>query len=146
MSNLDMKNHRAIVIEKGRKARTVVFTAFTAALLQQWLTGRADVPHVFFNLRTNEPLTRSGLEQLMKRLKKKAGVKGRTNPHAFRHAFAREYLRNGGDLATLSRLMGHSEVGTTAAHYALYSQNELANIHEALSPMNQIQEALESGQ
>lgn len=144
LTNLDMKNHRAIVIEKGRKARTVVFTAFTAGLMDQWLKGRPDVPYVFFNMRTQEPLTRSGLEQLMKRLKKKAGVKGRTNPHAFRHAFAREYLKNGGDLATLSRLMGHADVSTTAAHYALYTQNELATMHEALSPMNQIQAALEA--
>lgn len=145
MSNLDMKNRRAIVIEKGKKARNVVFTGFTADLLNQWLVGRPAVPNVFFNMRTFEPLTRSGLEQLLKRLKKKAGVGGRANPHAFRHALAREYLTNGGDLATLSRLMGHADVSTTAAHYALYTQDELAARHEALSPMNQIQAVLEEG-
>lgn len=145
MINLDMKARRAIVVEKGKKARTVVFTAYTAGLLDQWLKGRPDVAHVFFNLRSFEPLTRSGLEQILKRLKKKAGVKGRTNPHAFRHAFAREYLTNGGDLATLSRMMGHSEVETTVKHYALYTQDELADKHEALSPMNQVQAAIEAG-
>lgn len=145
-ANLFMEDRYAIVVEKGRKPRRVVFTAFTAGMLDQWLKGRPDVPHVFFNVRTHEPLTRSGLEQLTKRLKKKAGVKGRVNPHAFRHAFAREYLTNGGDLATLSRLMGHSDVSTTAGHYALYTQNELAARHEQLSPMNQIQSALEAGQ
>lgn len=145
-ANLFLEERYAIVVEKGRKPRRVVFTAFTASKLDQWLKGRPDVPHVFFNVRTHEPLTRSGLEQLMKRLKKKAGVKGRVNPHAFRHAYARGYLTNGGDLATLSKLMGHSDVSTTAAHYALYTQDELAARHEALSPMNQVQAALEAGQ
>jgi site-specific recombinase XerD len=143
MTNLDMKNRRAIVIEKGKKARTVVFTGFTASLLEEWLKGRPDVPHVFYNIRTLEPLTRSGLEQLLKRLRKRAGVKGRTNPHSFRHSFAREYLRNGGDLATLQRIMGHADVSTTAAFYAIYTQDELATRHEQLSQMNQIKAALD---
>lgn len=145
MANLDIASRRAIVVEKGRKARTVVFTQFTADILSEWLRVRSDVPTVFYNQRDAEPLTRSGLEQLLKRLRKAAGVKGRTNPHSFRHAFAREYLKNGGDLATLSKIMGHADVSTTAAHYALYTQDELAARHEQLSPMNQIRDALEKG-
>jgi len=53
---------------------------------------------------------------MLKRRAKRAGVQGRSNPHAFRHAFAREYLMSGGDLATLYQLMGHGSVKVTKAN------------------------------
>jgi site-specific recombinase XerD len=143
LSNLDMEEHRAILHEKGGRQRLVVFTNFTGNLLQQWLQVRPPTPYVFVNLRTYEPLTVNGLAQMLKRLRQRAGVVGRTNPHSFRHAFAREYLKAGGDLATLSRIMGHSDVATTAAHYAIFTQDELAARHEQLSPMTKIKRSLD---
>ena len=35
---------------------------------------------------------------------------GPISPHGWRHAFAREYLQNGGDLASLADYLGHSNV------------------------------------
>jgi integrase/recombinase XerD len=133
VSNVDMVNRRAIVTEKGSKARRVMFTEFTAVCIASWMDIRSPVEPLFYNLRTLRPLTVSGLNQLMKRLKKRAGVYGRANPHAMRHAFAREYLKAGGDLATLSRLMGHSDIATTAAYYAVFAQDELADRHDQFS-------------
>lgn len=141
IENLDMQRHKATVTEKGRKTRNVVFTEFTAGVLQVWLDVRADVVPVFYNLTTLEPLTRFGVEQMLTRLRKRAGVKGRTNPHAFRHAFGREYLRNGGDLATLSRLLGHADVETTLKYYTLFTDDELAKQHEQYSPIKNIKES-----
>jgi len=71
----------------------------------------------------------------LKRLKEAAGVRGRVNPHAFRHGYAREYIRNGGDLATLSRLMGHSDSAVTSWYYAVFETRELASSHDKYSPI-----------
>lgn len=133
VANLDLVNRRAVVTEKGNKSRQVMFTEVTAACLASWMEIRSPVEHVFYSMTKIKPLTRSGVYQIMKRLKKNAGVLGRANPHALRHAFSLEYLKAGGDLATLSRLLGHSDIATTAAYYAVFAQNELAELHDQFS-------------
>lgn len=136
MENLFIDEQRAIVREKGQKSRVVVFTAYTARILTQWLAVRdSSTRYVFVSQQTGARLTESGINQLLKRLKARAGVTGRVNPHSFRHGFAREYLLNGGDLVTLARLLGHSDISTTAAYYAVFSQDELADLHEKHSPL-----------
>jgi len=141
VSDIDFPNLRAVVTEKGNKTRTVVFTKYTRALLGQWLDQRrANSPYVFTSLTTGEPITSSGIELLMNRLKKRAGITGRVNPHSFRHAFAREYIRSGGDPITLARLIGHSDVNTTAAYYAVFTTDELAELHAKHSPLLRLME------
>jgi site-specific recombinase XerD len=127
---LDMSKHCAIVQEKGQKQRRVYFTSFTAQLLRKWLLVRfSQCPYVFTTERGNRPLTAGGLAQMLKRLKRQAGVQGRANAHSFRHAFAREYVSSGGDVVTLARLLGHEDITTTAAYYAVFSDDELADLH-----------------
>ncbi|MCL4880487.1 MAG: tyrosine-type recombinase/integrase [Anaerolineae bacterium] len=126
----------AIVTEKGNTVRRVVFTHYTARLLEAWLDVRiSQSPYLFTSMNTGEQLTMSGVHQILKRLKAKAGVAGRVNPHGFRHNFAIQYLMNGGDLATLSKLLGHTDVNTTAMYYAVFSRDELAIMHEKFTPL-----------
>ena len=70
---------------------------------------------------------------MLKRLKKRAGVTGRTNPHAFRHGFAKDYLMNGEDRASLADLMGHESVETTKSFYAVFEQEDLRRKHDHFS-------------
>lgn len=141
LDNLFIEDQRAIVREKGQKTRGVVFTAYTARILCQWLAVRpANSSRYVFTSQRGAKLTESGVNQMLARLKSRAGVTGRVNPHSFRHGFAREYLRNGGDLATLARLLGHSDISTTAAYYAVFSQDELADLHERFSPLRSMME------
>lgn len=135
---IDLDKRQAIVHEKNDESRVVVFSKFTGELFKQWMAVRSNVEPLFYNLRTLEPLTVSGLQQFLQRLKSKAGVAGRVNPHAFRHGFAREYLKAGGDLATLARLLGHKDVSTTALHYAIFTIDELADRHDELSPIRHL--------
>lgn len=145
LAQLDLERRRAFVQEKGQSTRSVYFTERTAALLASWLDFRPDVaktvfcslaPHAF-----GAPMTPTILNRMLKRRAAQAGIKGPANPHAFRHAYAREYLSNGGNLATLSRLMGHSDVKVTADYYAIFADDELANNHERFSPLKGIDEA-----
>lgn len=139
LEKLFLPDHQAVILEKGDKPRIVVYTKYTRALLALWLNSRAyQSDYVWTSLITGEPLTASGVDQLLKRLKLKAGVTGRVNPHSFRHAFAREYLKAGGDAIRLARLIGHSDVNTTAAYYAIFTPDELAAMHEAYSPLKRM--------
>jgi len=76
--------------------------------------------------------------QMLRRLKRRAGIQGRVNPHAFRHAFAREYIMNGGDLASVSQLMGHTQIAVTKMFYAVFRAEELREKHREFSPASRL--------
>lgn len=139
LDNLDLERRRAVLVEKGGKYRTVYYTLFTAQLIQRWLYFRvSESDRVFTSVTTGGALTESGVNQVLKRLKKRAKVTGRVNPHSFRHGFAREYLLSGGDVVTLARLLGHEDINTTAAYYAVFTDDELSALHDRYTPMNKL--------
>lgn len=141
MDDLNVSERKAIVTEKGSKTRSLYFTSVTAELLNLWIAERAPgAVYLFYNLETLQPLTYYGLRNFLTRLARRAGVSGRVNAHSFRHAFAREYLREGGDLSTLSRLMGHRDVTTTVSHYAIFTQDEVREAHEKYSPAKHLKD------
>jgi integrase/recombinase XerD len=89
-------------------------------------------------MREPRPVSGNTVIQMPRRLGKRAGVKGRVNPHAFRHAFAREYILNGGDLASVSEMMGHTQIGVTKQFCAVFQAEELRAKHDAFSPVGRL--------
>ena len=136
INRLDLPRRRVWVMGKGNKGRYVYFTHYTTGLLQIWLkTRKSSHDAVWIAMDTFEPLTTYGVYDLLKRLKERARVEGRVNPHSFRHNFAREYIKNGGDVVTLAKLLGHTSIEVTAAFYAVFSDDELQRFHDQHSPM-----------
>ena len=79
---------------------------------------------MFLN-RYGRPLTVSGIDQLLERLNGWARVQGvRVSAHTFRHTFAINYLKNGGDIYRLSRLLGHTSVQVTEGYLRAFKQHE----------------------
>lgn len=141
--DLHLADGYATVQEKGRRRRTVPFTEYTAELLSRWLSVRPNVASglVFYSLSPQyigQQMTAFGLHRMLVRLKERTGIAGRVNPHSFRHGFARQFLINGGDLATLAQLMGHSNINVTATSYAVFQDAELRRSHDKFSPIRSI--------
>jgi site-specific recombinase XerD len=137
---LDLPNRCATVVEKGQRGRRVYFTTHTAETLGLYLSVRpeSDSPALFLS-RSGSPLTTNGVRLMLERVGKRAGVKGRCNAHSFRHAFARSFLRNGGNLAALGRILGHSPgSAVTAKYYAVWDDRELQEYHERYSPLAKV--------
>lgn len=59
-------------------------------------------------------------------------------PHLLRNNFAKRYLINGGDLATLSRLLGHSSLEVTANIYLDFSDREVMRKYQKHSPLDNL--------
>ena len=136
VSEVDLSKLTAWVVEKGNKRRAVYLSDETAAVLAAWLKIRpAGQTEAVFTTLQGGALTTEGVTQVLRRLKKRAGVKGPCNPHSFRHAFAREYLCNGGDLSTLSDILGHADIAVTAMSYAVFTPKELQERHQRYSPV-----------
>ena len=136
LEELSLTQSRGRVHEKGGKERTVYYTKYTAALLAVWITqGSIREGAVWRNVRTWEPLREAGVHEALRRLKKASKVRGRVNPHAFRHRFAREYINNGGDISTLAKILGHSDLSITTNYYAVFDEDELHDLHDRFTPM-----------
>ncbi len=139
IEDMNLEDHTAVVLEKGDKSRAIFFTTITEKAIREWLNVRPNTGNaVFVSLGRRKPkdtLSTNAVSQMLRRRAKKAGITGRVNPHSFRHAFAREYLLDGGDLATLSSLMGHSGVEVTKSFYAIFTMDELRRQHHLHSPI-----------
>ncbi len=55
----------------------------------------------------------------------KCGIDGHCNPHKFRHSFASNLLRNGGNVIAVSKLMRHSSPSMTLDIYSHIIPNDL---------------------
>ena len=70
----------------------------------------------------------------MKQLSKKINITGiRFSPHTLRHTFAVNYLRRGGNLFYLSKILGHSSVTTTQKYLQSLGIEDLQAAHNKLS-------------
>lgn len=135
VKDVDLNQGIALVRGKGGKERPIFLSPPTIEALTHWLAVHPGSPWLFpGELGHLQP---AGLAEVLKRLKKKAGVTGRCNPHAFRHGFAREYLLNGGNLASLCDLLGHTDINVTKM-YSVFQLRELQAQHRRYSPVAQL--------
>jgi integrase/recombinase XerD len=79
-------------------------------------------------------LQAASIRLVISRIGKNAKV-SHVHPHRFRHTFAVEYLRNGGDVFTLQRLMGHKTLAMTL-RYVEFVKSDLENAHRRASPVD----------
>jgi site-specific recombinase XerD len=105
------------VYGKGRREREVGLGPNARQAIHRYVTrfrkNPYGLPWVFLG-KSHQQMTNDGLDRLIYRLRDAAGVVGvRCSAHTFRHTFAVNYLMHGGDIYSLSRLLGHSTVSTT---------------------------------
>jgi site-specific recombinase XerD len=103
-----------ITTAKGGKERMVPIGSLVQKSLWRYINAdrpkplTAMVTRVFLSDK-GLPLTRNGVQQMMRRKGREAGITGvRCSPHTLRHSFAKHYLLNGGDIFSLQKILGHS--------------------------------------
>ena len=139
--NLNLVDRRAQLVEKGNKARLVGFSEYTAQAIAAWMEARPTNTEFVFCSLGSKPwgrLTGAGLHRMLSETAQKAGISGRYNAHSFRHAFARRYIRAGGDVSTLTKLMGHSSSAITTQVYAVFMVEEALQAYEKIDLMGRL--------
>ncbi len=101
------------------------------------LTGLGDDEHVWIG-RSGRPLTRSGVEQVVRRALARSGFRPpKAGPHLLRHTFAKLYVLGGGDAFTLQRILGHASVRSTQV-YVNMNPRDLIEAHRKWSAVGQM--------
>ncbi len=116
------------------KPRTIPIGTGTRKIIWRYLTERDDKYQPVFATKNGDVVTTENLLLLIRRLGIRAGVVG-AHPHRFRHTFAITFLRNGGDVFTLQRLLGHSSL-EIVRHYLNLADADDASAHRRASPVD----------
>lgn len=137
IEDLDTRNNRVFVRKgKGAKERLLRFSPRTGQMIWRYLATRkdADPQDPLFISKLNRPMSRQKLSEMFRVIGRRANVKG-VYPHRFRHTFAIEYLRNGGNAYALQAALGHSTLETVKKYLKL-AQIDLDTAHRRASPVD----------
>lgn len=135
LSDVDLTTGAVLIRQgKGRKPRTVYLGQKARRALRTYLKQRTDRDPALWV--TDREFTRlKALRHVLIYRAKAARVEDIPSPHDFRRAFALNMLRNGVDLITLSRLMGHNSLAVLK-RYLKQANIDLREAHAKASPVD----------
>ena len=125
------------ILGKGNKERIVPVPTGTLRLVRDWLTVRRslvadDEPALFVNARGRR-LSVRGIQYLLERRAREAGLDRHVHPHQLRHSFATHLLGDGVDLRAIQELLGHASLSTTQ-RYTHVDLAGLARVYDGAHP------------
>jgi len=121
---------------KGGKARTTFVGAKSRRELSCYFRQRKSQNDALWVTVQGTRLTYWGLRQIIRRRAEKAGVPV-PSLHSLRRAFALYALRNGADIYSLQRLMGHSDL-TVLRRYLKQTEAGLQEAHRRAGPVDNL--------
>ncbi len=127
---------------KGDKERVVFMGRRLTRAMHDWLAVRGY--HVgedrVFVTRQGSKLDSRNVQRILERYAAKAKLTDvRVSPHTLRHTGATLFIRYGGDLFSLQKLLGHSSVTTTEI-YVHMAGSALREAHAKASPVDRLLE------
>ena len=119
-----------IVFGKGAKERTVYLNDRTNMYMKEYLDSRMDDNEALFvSLKSpHKRLSKTGIEYLIRRAGKRAGVE-KAHPHRFRRTAATNALNRGMPIEEVALFLGHEKLETTLL-YCTIDQEKLKKDHE----------------
>ena len=121
---------------KGGKNRVAPFGGKCAKELLKYRRSRPRFAETFFCSYRGRLLERGNINDALHRYGAKVGMP-RLHAHLFRHTFCTEFLRQGGDLETLRRIVGHSGYSMLRRYVHLLS-DDLVKRHREVGILDRI--------
>lgn len=120
---------------KGRKDRYVYFSSTMQKELRRWLAFKdryMENEYLFCSNRGTKLDVRT-FEKKLKNYGKRVGID--IHPHQLRNNFAKRFLMNGGNIYTLSKILGHSSVKVTEQAYLDLTDEDIRKSYQNYSPL-----------
>ena len=128
------------VVGKGRKERIVFISDRAKIAISNYLSDRHDEDEALFirhSLNADQVgdenslrLSVRGIERIVEKYAKVAGLTKKVSPHTLRHSFATDLLINGADIRSVQAMLGHSSIQTTQVYTHITNQ-QLKEVHDA---------------
>ncbi len=141
LDNLWLDEGLITVRGKGDRERQVPIGSSVQRILWRYVTryrARPALPqytHLFLT-HDGRPLTKDRVEKIVARYGRAAGIRGvRCSPHTFRHAAAVRFLRRGGNVFALQRLLGHTSL-EMSRRYCELADIDVKAAHITASPVD----------
>ena len=144
----DISSNSIRIFGKGKKERYVPLTPTIHKYLLKYLRMREtylldkyqlDKEYLFLSFSCRK-LTIETIERVVKTAAICADVRPeiRSSPHTCRHYYAQAQLRNGCDVYTLSRLLGHENISITKRYLQSITDNQVLEIAVKTTPLSNI--------
>ncbi|OPJ63467.1 tyrosine-type recombinase/integrase [Clostridium oryzae] len=142
IEDIDVKNR--ILKVNGITAKTRIYRELPLSkdsinLLKQMIQISKDnnSEYVFLSSQTGEKIDHDVVIKNFGKYGKKAGITHRATPHVFRHAMAVNAIKNGMDVFTLQKILGHSSIQTTRKYIQLNIE-DLIKTHNKIDLLSKI--------
>lgn len=124
------------VTTKTRNSRYLPISVKTCKLLKQLIDisqeGEGDY---VFQSTYGGAIKPANISLSLNRIREKAGIKKVCTPYVLRHTFATVAVKNGMDIFTLQRIMGHSTIVTTRKYIQLETE-DLKKKHDSINQID----------
>ncbi len=143
LADVQLEDGMVKVLGKGNKERVIPIGKQVQRFIWHYLARCRPEPagpncDFLFLTREGRQLTKDRIETIVARHGAKAGLVGvRCSPHTFRHTAAVKFLRNGGGVFSLQRLLGHSSLDMTR-HYCEIADVDVKTDHITASPVDNL--------
>lgn len=136
-SSINIEQLHINIKGKGSKERFVPISIELRKVMYVYMTRkRIKVGSLLFPTKNG---TKVGYHNFLRDFKihcKDLGIENvRISPHGLRHYFAQHYLRQGGDLYRLSRILGHTNIATTQIYLRSMNIEAIKEAHQKFSPL-----------
>jgi integrase/recombinase XerD len=103
------------ILGKGGKVRQVLLPEIVSRALLS-LRGDAGANDHVFASRKGGPLTQQGVDAMVKRAAKAAGINAKVSSHWLRHAHGYHAIDRGASLPEVQATLGHGNISTTSGY------------------------------
>nr|WP_301286039.1 tyrosine-type recombinase/integrase [Lysinibacillus endophyticus] len=145
----DVSTKQILIHGKGSKQRLVYISKYMRRYMRKYEAFKKErfkhkhpeeIEDYYFLDQCAVKLSRSRINKILKQHCKSAGVRKevRCSPHDCRHYFAQKQLRNGIDVYSLSRLLGHFDTQITSNYLRGLDQDAILEMGRIKSPLNKM--------